>query len=1829
MALGFKNNASNKIIAYTDTGTGSIKTTTLNTGGDIDTSKLVPDSEEADVVVELDSMATNDSAKVDYGSGPSSDVTGAQGTGYTQTGTVDYGASKVQTDEAVLDKKLTRDEQRMSPDFKGQSSSVTEEDYKVTGTNGSSSNTSTATPTASGMTPPAATGGVGSTTPGTTNLKASYGSEGAGVSYDVPDTGTGDAAAGISAGESANTFDSTSMVISPDGTMRFEDVDFDLSVFDSEGIDPNDVLGSLNEEDYQALIEGIKKYNSEQIAALEAMLKGSEGHEGIDSMLDRIRSFMIYEMSSKEDSDRAIEEQMQQQVQWYRDVGESTDIFEHGVTYDEFMEMEYQDQLEFLKKYDTQVQNLFEAKESNDAMYDELVAKNFGDIGENGLKTYDELLEFQTILEQQQSLINQQINNYYNANESAEYDYLAYRDDYKDSEVHVPTEEDLAELKKYGNTATDRGSYEAYGGFMTSYSFAKYHEDHPDINEFEFIIMLEKAHPNGDYQVSGISNLDELKAIAVVYEMMPDFAKTCNYLFDKDPSLVKDYLKKCEYEINNIRGQYEAQQFLDTLYEMDDEAKLKELCNYFNVSAEGLQDGILGFFEGLANAGDAFWALVNPNYDGNRTRSVLDYKKMYILQALMPNEAKEAAGLIVRTDPPWTSYEDAVNAGFPNIMNETEFAKRETEYGTYQEYLDSMREKYASKGAATYAPATASLIDFTKEYAKLHVGLNNVYEISQGIGNMLPIIAVSCFCPMALGAAGVEVSALPTAAAWTINHAGSILMGISAGGNAYHGAMVDGASFWRALTYGMASGSSEAITEWFFGGLPFVSNKGMATTWAKYFRSMGSEAFKEGFQGALDSLVLRHFILGEKIPENPEEWEEWLRGIGKQALYGAITAGIMNLPTVVSARIRVHNYKKYLSDMHISSEAEAAAIEQLRQQHPELKNLVDDDIRLQYGQDIVNGVLDAQAAQFHVDRNIAAVMLKLDTSDPTFAKNVLLTMINNGVDMEMAKFMVENGNVSLKVAEFMKESGVSDPKVAKIMVETGADFEVAKVMKETKASKGIAQIMVDQGITLDEANQIRSSKIQALSDSAGVSLEAATIMFDEGVDANIAEMALKVKESGGSADVKIADALLRLNLDASDQNVKMAKKYVQAMKAFGLGLDDAKTLVDNGLTPRMLNLMKSSGVSAEIAKIMINNGVDQKIADYMLKYNCSKAEAKLMREEGLSLDEAKEKLVQMRKAELDSFMSKNGVSDPEIAKRMLEDGVTEGVAKVMVEKQIDNPEVARIVFETGAEVDVAQVMVGLNVDSDKAASILEKVGTLESSADQVSYLNGLSGEDILDVMSALNATGKVNVLNGLLNFDAVNQPYMQNLTSAILGPALDYYEAAAKLVADDGKTYRNFLTYRNHCKEHVTEVAYKALQSMFDIQQALLGTYEVDPATGEKTRVSISGFSSDINMYECLIAGLWHDTGMSAAIDGLYGLDSIISDAEIDTQMLIETKGGNITRSNHSFNSAMTVLMNSEAIANLGVDPNMVALLCFSHSKSNSGVSVLNSAENWAVCINKINNAVNYYNSVNVGSEIRFANTGGTNFIESLVQSGILQGVDSSGEAVESSKSGSFRYDTYIFNPKKLEQLASEAYALRLGDANTNNRNIGTNQAGQTIDISSMQGSPSVFFTVEPGTFSDVHALVISEMTGLSLTEVKRRMELPESDPDHIELFGSPTGITMEIGGETKTLDSGSLAYILGENNIEFSTRTDADTGRLVECFEILDPTQVPAATLFNIQERLGEVDTARNGGFTTNIEIVLDGTGIDAAQRAQIETYYDAFMKTTNYGKSFTIKWK
>lgn len=48
----------------------------------------------------------------------------------------------------------------------------------------------------------------------------------------------------------------------------------------------------------------------------------------------------------------------------------------------------------------------------------------------------------------------------------------------------------------------------------------------------------------------------------------------------------------------------------------------------------------------------------------------------------------------------WSSYKDAVAAGFSNIMTEAEFARSKSEYKTYQDYLNAMYDKYVTNSTA-------------------------------------------------------------------------------------------------------------------------------------------------------------------------------------------------------------------------------------------------------------------------------------------------------------------------------------------------------------------------------------------------------------------------------------------------------------------------------------------------------------------------------------------------------------------------------------------------------------------------------------------------------------------------------------------------------------------------------------------------------------------------------------------------------------------------------------------------------------------------------------------------------------------------------------------------------------------------------------------------------------------------------------------------------------------------------------------------------------------------------------------------------------------------
>ncbi len=156
--------------------------------------------------------------------------------------------------------------------------------------------------------------------------------------------------------------------------------------------------------------------------------------------------------------------------------------------------------------------------------------------------------------------------------------------------------------------------------------------------------------------------------------------------------------------------------------------------------------------------------------------------------------------------------------------------------------------------------------------------LDNNFEISESIGNMLPSIALSMLLT-------------PTA--------GTVSMGVSAGGNSYHGALAEGYSTEKAAVYGVINGVSEATLEKYLGAIPGLSD--VSVTGLKTFaQAMAREGIEEGTQEYLDAFV-RSGLFKEDF-----DLEEVSKNAEKSAIYGAITGGIMNTPSLAINGINNH-----------------------------------------------------------------------------------------------------------------------------------------------------------------------------------------------------------------------------------------------------------------------------------------------------------------------------------------------------------------------------------------------------------------------------------------------------------------------------------------------------------------------------------------------------------------------------------------------------------------------------------------------------------------------------------------------------------------------------------------------------------------------------------------------------------------------------------------------------------------------------------------------------------------------------------------------------------
>ena len=504
-------------------------------------------------------------------------------------------------------------------------------------------------------------------------------------------------------------------------------------------------------------------------------------------------------------------------------------------------------------------------------------------------------------------------------------EYVKYKNnllDMKDKLTEaIKTTKNMRDSCYYDNLKYTKayGDYDAYkptdsdkADAKPPYNYSKYKESHPKVTPLEYMKMIKDKGVDLDNVVfTGIDNADELKTIANIADKYPDIAKTYNYLYDNDSDKLGDYFKKTKYELNNLEGQLRAEKFLSTLgVEDGNKDVLDAVANELGVTAEGLKDGLTQFGEGVYYSFEAFMTAIGA-WEENRTMSPEEYKRMYILYGLLTKEEQEKMNLI-----------------------------KKDENGNYVNSDPN------------------SIIDYSRKYSG--PALSNVYELTQGIGNMLPSMAISAAITYACPAAGICTSVAAASAGAT---AGAVVSGISTGGNAYHNSMVSGASFKSSIIYGVYSGTSSAITQRVLGSIPFLSNVKVSSI-ATYIKAMGQQATQATVQGVLDSLA-QSAILGKPLPQNEEELKTYVQGLFKSAAYGAITSGILNLPALGTGIYGKLKFNKTMHKLGFANDDIDQAITDYRKAHPEYANLTDNELKKSYGTEIIfsNKELTLKAAK--------------------------------------------------------------------------------------------------------------------------------------------------------------------------------------------------------------------------------------------------------------------------------------------------------------------------------------------------------------------------------------------------------------------------------------------------------------------------------------------------------------------------------------------------------------------------------------------------------------------------------------------------------------------------------------------------------------------------------------------------------------------------------------------------------------------------------------------------------------------------------------------------
>ena len=406
----------------------------------------------------------------------------------------------------------------------------------------------------------------------------------------------------------------------------------------------------------------------------------------------------------------------------------------------------------------------------------------------------------------------------------------------------------------------------------------------------------------------------------------------------------------------------------------------------------------------------------------------------------------------------------------------------------------------------------------------------------------------------------------------------------------------------------------------------------------------------------------------------------------------------------------------------------------------------------------------------------------------------------------------------------------------------------------------------------------------------------------------------------------------------------------------------------------------------------------------------------------------------------------------------------------------------------------------------------------------------------------------------------------------IMEAMVKYYEDARVLEVETGGEIFN--TYRTHGIVHI-----------FDVMTQSINAYASFNSAG----------INNLSLETIMLSAVMHDTGMSGG-QQIHLTKDAAGNLVITTQQV--DSSGKAYRESHSFNSAVNILNEFEALRKAGYTDLQIAeaaLLTFAHSKSNSGLNPLTgNVSGWSFAIQALAKATE-------GSDF--------NIVDVLVENGKLSSsniTDYSSVEIKTPTGnvkgniGNFDIDTDWLNVMSYEGLI-----VRLGDALTNNDNAGINQYGKEI----------TFENTDYNLQHDI-ANVFAELGIDSTLSFQEQFAILMTTED----FGLGKAAGKEAGNIVYKIDgqkaTSSQQFVLGENNQTYSIRNAAD-GAVEVVISVKHSEAVPLCTLFAIDERLQEINSKGSGVFgdadSKNIRMVIE---IDSSTTDSVKNLYQQYAE-------------